>query len=202
MIKQNIKTKFLKIYSEKFDLESLMAFYDECIVLKKNPKTEIEIIERWLEKFNRPTNSISSFELRNFLIKRQQRIQNLKKSGKHQSIIDQSLFDIYATNQEDSIKAFQEYVKLKTRHSIFLHNEKNRYGSKENYEKKHGSLDGFRSTARYNSNTNIEYWLKQGLTIEEARTRLRERQSTFTLEKCIEKYRKRRGGLKIYKKAR
>lgn len=34
----------------------------------------------------------------------------------------------------------------------------------------------------------IGYWLKQGLTEEEALLKLKERQTTFSLEKCIEKY--------------
>ena len=36
--------------------------------------------------------------------------------------------------------------------------------------------------------TQIGYWLKQGMNQEEAEIKLKERQQTFTLEKCIEKY--------------
>lgn len=39
-----------------------------------------------------------------------------------------------------------------------------------------------------NSPLHIEYYLKQGMTEEEARVALSERQSTFSLEKCIKKY--------------
>ena len=39
-----------------------------------------------------------------------------------------------------------------------------------------------------NSPVHIEYYLKQGMTEEEAQAALSERQSTFSLEKCIEKY--------------
>ena len=38
-------------------------------------------------------------------------------------------------------------------------------------------------------NTNqIEYWIKKGFSEEEAKMKVAERQRTFTLEKCIEKY--------------
>lgn len=37
-------------------------------------------------------------------------------------------------------------------------------------------------------NTKLDYWLNKGLTEEEAKIALKERQTTFSLEKCIEKY--------------
>lgn len=36
--------------------------------------------------------------------------------------------------------------------------------------------------------TNIEYYLNQGMSLEDAKQALHDRQSTFTLEKCIKKY--------------
>jgi uncharacterized C2H2 Zn-finger protein len=39
-----------------------------------------------------------------------------------------------------------------------------------------------------NNNTTILYWIKRGYTEEQAMEEIRKRQSTFTLEKCIEKY--------------
>lgn len=36
--------------------------------------------------------------------------------------------------------------------------------------------------------TNIEYWLAKGLTDQEARRALKERQSTFSIQKCIERH--------------
>lgn len=44
----------------------------------------------------------------------------------------------------------------------------------------------------------IEYWLAKGFSPEEARQKLSERQTTFTLEKCIKKYGEEEGR-KIYK---
>lgn len=44
--------------------------------------------------------------------------------------------------------------------------------------------------------TNIEYYLNQGLSYEDAYLKLKERQSTFTLEKCIKKYGEEIGHIK------
>lgn len=40
----------------------------------------------------------------------------------------------------------------------------------------------------HNRATTIEYYLKRGFSEEEAKIKLKERQATFSLEKCIEKY--------------
>lgn len=45
--------------------------------------------------------------------------------------------------------------------------------------------------------TNIEYYLNQGMSMEEAKKALHDRQATFTLEKCIKKYGEIEG-LKIF----
>lgn len=49
-----------------------------------------------------------------------------------------------------------------------------------------------REAAKHNEkgrNTNqVEYWIKKGFSEEEAKMKVSERQRTFTLEKCIEKY--------------
>ena len=46
--------------------------------------------------------------------------------------------------------------------------------------------------------TQLEYWINKGLSEPEAKKKLKERQSTFTLEKCIEKYGEEEGS-RIYK---
>lgn len=45
--------------------------------------------------------------------------------------------------------------------------------------------------------TNIEYYLNRGMSIEEARLALHNRQATFTLEKCIAKYGEEEGLIKF-----
>ncbi len=44
-----------------------------------------------------------------------------------------------------------------------------------------------------NENTSLSYYLKQGMTQEEAEQSLKDRQRTFTLEKCINKYGEEKG---------
>jgi len=48
-------------------------------------------------------------------------------------------------------------------------------------------------------NTTLEYYFNKGLTLEEATIALKERQSTFSLEKCIQKHGPERG-LEVFKK--
>lgn len=43
------------------------------------------------------------------------------------------------------------------------------------------------------SSTNVKYWMKLGFNEEESKQKVRERQITFSLEKCIEKYGKEAG---------
>jgi hypothetical protein len=47
-------------------------------------------------------------------------------------------------------------------------------------------------------NTNLKYWINKGFTEEEAKIKLSERQSTFSKEKCIEKYGEEEG-LKVWR---
>ena len=44
-----------------------------------------------------------------------------------------------------------------------------------------------KSTPRENRPMNVEYWVKRGMTFEEAKLQVSKRQTTFSLEKCIAK---------------
>ena len=67
--------------------------------------------------------------------------------------------------------------------------------SKEFYKKHDGNRDEFIKNISENRsyNTRIDYYLDLGMTKEEAKEALRERQSTFTLEKCIERLGEKEG---------
>lgn len=71
----------------------------------------------------------------------------------------------------------EKYIKHQI--SILQSNNSKKYRKKysENPEKYKASIT-----------TNIEYWLKKGYTYEDAKKIISERQSTFSLKKCIEKY--------------
>lgn len=47
---------------------------------------------------------------------------------------------------------------------------------------------GYSNRERGNNTTTLKYWLKRGYSLDEAKQKLKERQRTFTLEKCIERY--------------
>ncbi len=48
------------------------------------------------------------------------------------------------------------------------------------------------------SDTTLEYWINKGFSEEDAKLKLKERQTTFTLDKCIEKYGQEEG-TKVFK---
>lgn len=62
-----------------------------------------------------------------------------------------------------------------------------RFGEKEG-TKKWEERESKRSEAGKKGSANIEYWVNKGYTEEEAKKLRSERQKTFSLEKCIEKY--------------
>jgi very-short-patch-repair endonuclease len=47
------------------------------------------------------------------------------------------------------------------------------------------------------NNTTLGYWLDKGFNEEEAKSKLKDRQTTFSLEKCIQKYGEKEGKLKF-----
>lgn len=70
-------------------------------------------------------------------------------------------------NQEEAERKVREYQNKNTQKLW----EKYRNGSTE-----------------YVPNTSIEYYLRKGMTLEEASGALKERQATFSLEKCVKRY--------------
>lgn len=65
--------------------------------------------------------------------------------------------------------------------------------TKEEFLKRHGAnfevrYAQYKETLRNSFETTLNYWLNQGYSEEEARLKQSDRQRTFTLEKCIEKY--------------
>ena len=71
----------------------------------------------------------------------------------------------------------KQYIKKKIRKLQVDNSKKYRKKYNENPEKYKSSII-----------TNIEYWLKKGYNYEEAQKIISKRQSTFSLDKCIEKY--------------
>lgn len=106
-----------------------------------------------------------------------------------------------------------EYYKTHSKSSMTIENYKLRYGetlgiikyneqqSKNPFRNHMGRLGPFKKgSVNYSEdavtkanknrtyNTRLDYWLNKGYSLEESKQRLKERQSTFSLEKCIKKY--------------
>jgi len=58
----------------------------------------------------------------------------------------------------------------------------------EKFQIKMRENEKFRNTVNSKKTNNINYWLNRGLSLEDAKSKLSERQSTFSLKKCIEKH--------------
>lgn len=185
MIKEHILKRYVEIWKQWFNEESLTEFYKFCVGKKLNPKEEVNLIKDWCDRFNRDTHMFSFANLIDLCERRIARKTKLKTLGYHPSAITLSLFEIYAPTTEDAVLKYNEMVRQKTRHSS--KNIMNPYvGSKKSYIERHGSLNGYRKD--YTPSTSIDYWLKQGLSPEDAQKALRDRQSTFSLDRCIKKY--------------
>lgn len=90
-------------------------------------------------------------------------------------------------------KIYKEYCKNKTKKwkpishdSVSLKFHINKYGEEEGpkkYKERVGAIN----------TVSIDYWLKQGFSEEDAKKMQSERQSTFSLEKCLKKYGEKEG---------
>lgn len=67
------------------------------------------------------------------------------------------------------------------------------YKGKSNEEIEHLRIKAAKHDTKGRNTNQIEYWIKKGFSEEEAKIKVSERQKTFTLKKCIEKYGKEQG---------
>lgn len=191
------KKRFIEKFKFQINEKILSLFYDECIKLKSNPSNNLKMILTWLERLERNISQLDSDSLCGFLLKRKQRKEELKNQNKDPSIIDLSLYEIYAETKEQARYFYDEMVIKKTKYikenPTITSGDKSAF-SKAYHIKKYGDLSEYRKTENWlpSKSTTLEYWLKQGLSIEEAQKSLKERQSTFSKQKCIERYRRRR----------
>ena len=62
------------------------------------------------------------------------------------------------------------------------------YKGKSSEEIEHLRLKAAKHDNKGRNTNQVEYWIKKGFSEDEAKIKVSERQRTFTLEKCIEKY--------------
>lgn len=105
---------------------------------------------------------------------------------------------VFPNDKEKSLKIYEVLMKSKNpftghggRLSCMSKNFKG-YSCIEEYEEFRKKLKEAQKNGKHNSNQLI-YWLEQGYDETTAKKKLKERQTTFSLEKCIEKFGKEDG---------
>lgn len=99
----------------------------------------------------------------------------------------------------EGTRRWDEYIQKK-KYSNSLEGLKNNHGEEwvekklKEFAKGSETLKELRKDEEYNEwflsrqSTNVGYYIKQGMTEDEAKEALKQRQTTFNLEKCIERY--------------
>lgn len=115
---------------------------------------------------------------------------------KHPGVCNsKELANVVFENQEEAKLLYERYMLAKNPHygvhdstnSPFSMDYKGYEGMTEEEKRDHIKKITKRGSSDRTS-TQIGYWIKRGYTEEEAKQKISERQRTFTLEKCIEKY--------------
>jgi hypothetical protein len=160
----------------------------------KGRHCNISRIIDFLKKVNNVPKNLNVDHIIYYIDLLEKRIVRLKNEGRHQSIIDISLYQIFCKNDDDAVHYYNEMVMKKTK--ILIDNPLKDSKSLEFHIRKYGIEKGSeiyenkKKNGYYkeNANTCIEYYLKRGYTEKEAKILISERQKTFTIEKCIEKH--------------
>lgn len=129
---------------------------------------EESLLKRKLVKRD-PTDSPMNI---NFWVKRGFSEEDAKIKIKSQRKLNKEYWILRGYNEEDSIRLSNQFQK---ENSVKFH-------------KKFKSDNNFRESVNSKRSNNINYWLNLGFTEDIAASKISERQSTFSLEKCIKKY--------------
>lgn len=192
----DLKTFIIKI-DNKINEEALTEFFYYCRKNKLVYTNIINLIIIWLEKFNVDIYNLSFLQLEEYYIKRKERISRLRSEGKHQSIIDLSLFEIYAPSKEIALEFWNNLNLLKKEKteawSSVLENRIVYDTNSLNYFiSKFGEIEGNKlyleniKTFKKNSKRCKEYWIDKGFSESEAKEKVAESQKMFSLDICIE----------------
>ncbi len=198
MIKKYID-RFVEQFENKIPRNELYLFCKYCNDRKLNPKSILNQTIVWLEKFNVNLYSLKFDDIVNYVEARENRIKRLRSEGKHQSVIDLSLYEIYAPTKEyakdiwDALRN-EKKEKVKDWNSIEENKGKTDHRSLQFFIKKYGEEEGtilyFENCIRLRNFTIRcnEYWMLRGYSEEESIKNVSERQKLFSLDICIEKY--------------
>lgn len=178
-------------------------FIERCAFYgRKNWKVEYNRIKKALSLFDVVIEKLTVEEIISYLDRKMARYERLKSKDKSPSIIDLEYYKIFAPNETSAILYWNKINNKKS--SITSLNNKNnpdraKAGTLKWQIERYGLEEG---TKRYNefnqqklekNSTRLEYWIKKGFSIEEAIQKQKERQSTFSMQKCIERYGEEKG---------
>lgn len=114
------------------------------------------------------------------------KLSEMSKSYMNRPEVKQYLSDLFKGDKNPNAKCNTTEEQRKAI-SPFSKSFKN-YDGMTNEEKEQ-QIREYRQTDRDDRNTNqVKYWVNKGYSEDEAKQKVSERQRTFTLEKCIEKY--------------
>lgn len=203
----------LKYFAEKRAKE-LYSKYPSILMTEENA---FEIVEKIYEKYNKhkPLERIIDFLIEfdnlpatfNYEVaiyyqeKIEERIKRLKSEGRHQSIIDITLYEIFCKDQSLAKIYYDKMVSKKTKTFSRIKGDSKDSRSLKFHIKKYGEEEGTKifnekknnGIFKKYSNTCVEYYLERGYTEEEAIELIKERQATGRLDKFIDRYGKKLG---------
>ena len=190
----------LKVFSDLkiYDFNIIQNFADFC---KNNNMmnwgSEFRKIRDSLYVFNIDIITLSSEEIIKYLSKKIDRRNLLLIEGRSPSIVDLSYWEIYAPTKEMAISHWNKINKNKSNATSEWNNNNpdKLKGSTIEYQiKKYGEEEGKK---RYNQSnkgrldnnkTSLDYWLNKGYSYDDAVKERKNRQTTFSKSKCIDKY--------------
>jgi hypothetical protein len=197
--KKSTRASILASQFPEFNSDAIISFYLAEKPTKIHPKISLGHIKYWCGTvFGIKLDLLRLQDLLEYHKSRCDRMDTLS----HPSIIDLSLFKIYAKSEDDAIRKYDIYNKSKTNNMITILNsnpEHRQNASKQVLIKRHGIDVG---TKKYNdfilkqkksSIRCVEYWITQGYTVDLAKTQVSKAQVTFSLDICVEKYGKELG---------
>lgn len=114
--------------------------------------------------------------------------------GKHRKPIYEIWVEKYGKKEADKRKRIANEKRKKSCTKKELIKKFGHERCQKNFNKKSETMYHIsKNRKKEKTNVSIEYWLNKGYSYKEAKKKLKERQATFTLEKCIEKYGSRKG---------
>jgi hypothetical protein len=193
MCSQKCKDKYSKTYSDKKREKYLSGIEGKDYIICKWCGQKVTRIYGQHIKFSHPDKTIKDYrkEFPDSPVCTENDIKNISvNSGKHMK-------------EEKYRKMFSEMVKGEKNpvHKNNMSEQKRKElspFSKEFYKKRNLSENDYKkflkgSLSEREFDTTLEYYLKRGFSEEEAKEKLKERQTTFSLKKCIEKYGEEKG---------